>query len=244
MAVARQEQSRARQFAAALASFCRKQSALPLPAVADDPECLRLASEVLCLLNAGHPLRAAPSKKGRRRLHDRHLAKSALLDFVTRHPDGMVHQAALVRELARRFEAAGRPIPRETWLKRTAREFESEASAFEVEAVASFRASPALQAAFESEVRFLAFRRAKQRIEDIWRKSPSLRSRYSTPSEFLESAMNADTSRAIEVDQFAPIRALTNQPVQCNDEGTTKKDVKNATQQIDARPHRDHDGAQ
>jgi hypothetical protein len=228
MALARQQQDRARQFAVALASFCRAQSALPLPAVSDDPECLRLASEVFSLLRAGHPSRGA--LRGRRQLHDRHLAKSALLDFVTRHPDGMLHQAALVRELARRFEAAGLTVPGQTWLKQTVREFESEASAFEMEAISSFRASPALQAAFESEVRFLAFRRAKQRIEDIWRKSPSLRSRYSTPSEFLESVMNADASHALEDDQFAPIRAETNQPRQCNDEDTTNEDFENETQ--------------
>jgi hypothetical protein len=230
MGFARQQQDRARQFAVALASLCHALRALPLPEIAGDPECLRLASEVLSLLNAGHPSRVACSKPGRRPRHDRHWAKSALLDHVTRHPDGMLHQAALVRELANRFEAAGLTLPGQTWLKRTVREFESEVSAFEMEAAATFCASPALQAAFESEVQFLAFRRAKRRIEDIWRKSPRLHSRYSTPSEFIESVMNADASSALEDDQFAPIRAETNQPRQCNDEDTTNEDFENGTQ--------------
>jgi hypothetical protein len=184
------QEERARLFAIALASFCRAQAALPLPAVAESPECVSLVSELLALVPAEKPAQGLRKVAGRHRVHDRNLARSALLDFVSRHPDGMVHQAALIRELERRFQTAGYPVPGETWLKSTVREFQSEVEAFELDAADTFRASQSLQAVFSDLDDFLRFRRAKGRAMLAWQDSPEIRAQFASAEKLLEAALH------------------------------------------------------
>lgn len=189
MARARQQQDdQARRLAVALASFCRSQAGLTLQAVAESAECLSLASEVLNLAQAEKPLQRHRKPAGRRPVHDRAFAKAALLDFVTQDPDGMAHQAALIRELERRFEASGHAMPGETWLKQTVREFQTEASAFEMDAAAAFAASGTLQGIFGDLGDFLRFRRAKARASQLWDNNSELRAQFETPEKLLEAA--------------------------------------------------------
>lgn len=129
-------------------------------------------------------------RRGRKPVHDRQLAKAALLDFVTTDPDGMPHQAALVRELEHRLQASGHPIPGETWLKATVREFMEEAATFERDAAQTWHASPTLHAVFPSLRDFLAFRRSKARADQLWRQHSHLRSQYASPEKLLEAAFH------------------------------------------------------
>lgn len=206
MASRHKQDDRARRLAAALSSFCRAQVDLPVHAVAQDDECLRLAAEIIRLQTPGSPPSATSAKAGRRPRHDRRFARAALLDFVTRHPDGMPHQAAMCRELERRFEATGLEVPGETWLKKAVREFQEDAAAFEVEAADTFRASPALQAVFADLDEFMRFRRAKTSAMAAWQRSAELRAQFSSPEKLLEAAFHNGSKPARRARNNANLR--------------------------------------
>lgn len=229
------------QIALALAAFIRRQSDLTLDEVARDPECLELAS-VIASGSGGAMAEQVPapcSTAGRKRVHDAEWAESALLDIVLRDPDGLpASQCRLVERLQDCFEAAGRQVPGDTWCKTIVRRFHRSAAAFERTARALFQASPALQAVFENEARFLAFRRARQRVEDIWAQNPGIRGRYSSSSELLENLMNADVSARLEGSQFAPIGDFSDRRIGRIDSVETEKDLRNGRKRIDAGSRR------
>ncbi len=109
----------------------------------------------------------ANATRGRKPVHDRDWAHAALLDEAMLDPDGLPDRRQLIEALHHRFEAAGRPVPGETWMKNAVRTFLADAAAFEAEAVARFRASTELQAVFLTEAEFLRFRRARRRADAI-----------------------------------------------------------------------------
>ncbi|PZF76413.1 hypothetical protein DK847_14660 [Aestuariivirga litoralis] len=201
--VRQQQDDRARRLAVALASFCRAQAGLPLQAVAESTECLSLASVLLTLAQTEKPLQRHRKPAGRHPVHDRAFAKAALLDFAVRDPDGMAHQAALIRELERRFEASGHAMPGETWMKQTVREFQAEADTFEMDAAATFAASQTLQGIFGDLGDFLRFRRAKTRASQLWQDNSELRAQFTSPEKLLEAAFHNGSTPTCE----APIRA-------------------------------------
>ena len=130
------------------------------------------------------------TRRGRKQVHDRQLAKSALLDFVTTDPDGMPHQAELIRQLERRLESAGHAMPGETWLKSVVREFQADVRTFELDAAETYRSSPALQEIFANLQDFLAFRRSKARAKQLWAEKPELRAQFLSPEMLLEASLH------------------------------------------------------
>lgn len=168
------EAERAGQFAEALAAFVRVQAGLRLDDVAADPRCRQFAGQLLDHLQAGNgACRAGKGRGGRPPVHDRDWALSVLFDVTLRDPDGMpATQSILVSRLADAFAAAGRPTPGSFWLKACAREFFRRVSAFEAESRNTYRGSPDLQAIFNSESEFLAFRRHQRSLDDRFGRKP------------------------------------------------------------------------
>ncbi len=188
---AKKRSERAGRLALALAAFARE-----IGRGAEDPERIDRASAVLAgalvaaLERHGITGRPDNATRGRKPVHDRAWAHAALLDEAMLDPDGLPDRITLLNALRRRFEAAGRPVPGETWLKNAVRSFLADAAAFESEAVTRYRTSAELHAVFANEAEFVRFRRARRRADAVWRSSPDVRAQFDHPQKFMEAALH------------------------------------------------------
>src|SRR4051794_21121860 len=101
--------------------------AIAAVAAAPDGDRGRLAAEVVGILSNLLP-KTGPlprtGKRGRRRVYDREWALSHLVEILSTDPDGLASpQSLFIDRLRSRFADHGRPVPGETWLKKTVGEF-------------------------------------------------------------------------------------------------------------------------
>lgn len=178
------------RLASVLAAFCRRQAKISAVDVATDAQCLALIDEILEAIGDGSSVEVK-SRVGRKQIHNRAWAESALLDILRRDPDGLPEsKAETVRRLRGYFESASRKVPGDSWLKSAVRRFYDSTVAFESAAIERYRSSEALQRVFDSEAQYLAFRRNRRGLEEEWRASPVLRERYDSAEKFFAAMMD------------------------------------------------------
>lgn len=162
-------------------------------AVTGQSEADRLAGAE-AVLAALQPLLGQPrpsgSKRGPKPRFDTAWAEAQLLDLAIADPDGLpTGQGVMAARLLARFVAADRPQPSVAWASKVVGAFYRKAALHEQEARQKFRADPGLQILFESEDRFVACCRMRDRIDEKWAKDKTLHERFATPADYLNSVL-------------------------------------------------------
>ncbi|MFT3673553.1 hypothetical protein [Aestuariivirga sp.] len=186
-----QKESDAAQLALALAEFIERYRRIKLGRASEDAGCLRIANHLIKIVKRTAE-KKSKSPAGRKPTHDRQWCRSALLDIMTRDPDGLPPvQASMVEMLRLRLEHDGRPMPGDTWLKKIVSEFYAEARLFEEDAIEKFKRSKALHRTFDGDFsKFLAFRRSRLGMDEEWRRSPEMQKKYPTKEAYIDHILS------------------------------------------------------
>lgn len=162
-------------------------------AVMGENEADRVAG-VEAVLAVLRPLLGQPTLPGGRRgpkpRFDVEWAEAQLLDLAIADPDGLPkRQGDMAKRLLARFVAADLPQPSVAWALKVVGAFYEKAALHEQESRQKFRADPALQILFESEDRFVACCRMRDRVDEKWAKDMALHEQFSSAADYLNSIL-------------------------------------------------------